>query len=84
MALVLKLPQPIKDGRRLGHELTIMTEKGLCTLNFRQDTTTSPLGVIIGTFSHTMPLSTSITSPEAGKKQTKKRVKGIQEVRKCS
>lgn len=30
----------------------------------RQDTTTSPLGVIIGTFSHTIPLSTSITTPE--------------------
>lgn len=37
-------------------------------MNFRQETTTSPLGVIIGTFSHTIPLSTSITSPKAGKK----------------
>lgn len=39
------------------------------TLKFRQDTTTSPFGVMIGTFSHTMPLSTSITSPKEKKEK---------------
>lgn len=42
-------------------------ESSHLTWKFRQDTTTSPFGVIIGTFSQTMPLSTSITSPEETK-----------------
>lgn len=46
------------------------TEK--LTFKFKHDTTTSPLGVMIGTFSHMMPLSTSITSPAEDKSKERK------------
>lgn len=57
-----------KEGPYDGSELGEQREQSL-TLKFRQDTTTSPFGVMIGTFSHTMPLSTSITTPEEERRQ---------------